>query len=327
MNTNDSNPDEIRKIIQGVLLDESNAIQNIAENLPDTAVEMVQILLGCSGRVIVTGMGKMSAVARKTAATLSSVGTPAIFLHPGEALHGDLGIVSAEDVLLALSNSGETQEILDLIPFLKRQQVPVLAITQSPTTSLANLSECHFATGVFQEADSITNAPTNSTTATLACCDSLAIALVQLRGFTAEQFAANHPGGQLGRKLLLRVSDVMATGESIPLVLQQTSLRDAIVQISEGKMGAGFIIDTQQQLLGILTDGDLRRVLQKFPNPLDQAVGKLMTLNPRTLSPNLLAVEGLAIMNEFEITVMPVIDENRIVGGLHMHELLKAGLG
>lgn len=327
MNINRSNPDQIRKIIQEVLLDESKAIQKMAETLSDTAVDMVQSLLRCQGRVIVTGMGKMSAVARKTAATLSSVGTPAIFLHPGEALHGDLGIVSADDVLLALSNSGETQEILDLIPFLKRQQVPVLSITQTPTSSLANLSEHHVATGVFQEADSITNAPTNSTTATLAFCDSLAITLVHLRGFTAEQFAANHPGGQLGRKLLLRVSDVMVTGEAIPKVLAQSSLRDAIVKISEGKMGAGFIVDATQKLLGILTDGDLRRVLQRFPNPLDQPVGELMTQNPRTLSPNMLAVEALAMMNELEITVMPVIDDQGIIGGLHMHELLKAGLG
>ena len=327
MNTNPTNPDQIRTIMQDVLLDESKAIQKMAETLSDTAVDMVLRLLNCQGRVIVTGMGKMSAIARKTSATLSSVGTPAIFLHPGEALHGDLGIVSADDVLLALSNSGETQEILDLIPFLKRQQVPILSVTQSSKNSLANLSEHHVATGVCHEADSITNAPTNSTTATLAFCDSLAISLVHLRGFTTQQFAANHPGGQLGRKLLLRVSDVMVTGDAVPRVMEQTSLRDAIVIISEGKMGAGFIVDATHQLLGILTDGDLRRVLQKFPNPLDQTVGKLMTQNPRTLPPHMLAVEALALMNEFEITVMPVVDDQGIVGGLHMHELLKAGLG
>lgn len=321
------NSEQIRRWVSDVLNGEAEAISSLAAALPTECVAAVEFLLRCDGRVIVTGMGKMSAIARKTAATLSSVGTPAIFLHPGEAMHGDLGIVTSSDILLALSNSGETNEILDLIPHLKRNKVPIISITGSRSNALASVSNLNMATGVTREADDITQAPTNSTTATLALCDALAIALVHLKGFTAEQFAANHPGGQIGRNLLLRVSDLMATESAIPLVACDASLRDTIVVISQGKLGAGFIIDSSQQLLGILTDGDLRRILECDPNPLDQPVADLMTRSPRTLTSDLLAVQALTLMNDYQITVMPVVDNGMVIGALHLHELLKAGLG
>jgi arabinose-5-phosphate isomerase len=320
-------PGQIRELLRSVLRSEAAAITDMAEDLPAGCMEAVSMLFQCQGRVIVTGMGKMSAIARKAAATLSSVGTPAIFLHPAEALHGDLGIVTRSDLLLALSNSGETREILELIPFLKRQHVPVVSITGSSTNALADVSLVNVATGVSGEADRITQAPTNSTTATLALCDSLAIALVHLKGFTSEQFAANHPGGQLGRQLLLRVHDLMTTGDAIPLVPRSAILRDAILLISRGKMGAGLIVDQFHALKGILTDGDLRRILEKHPNPLDQPVADLMTRSPHTLSPDMLAVDALTRMNDLAITVMPVVQNHQVIGALHMHDLLRAGLG
>ncbi|MCP4081777.1 MAG: KpsF/GutQ family sugar-phosphate isomerase [Planctomycetaceae bacterium] len=327
MKKSNLNSEQIRRWVSDVLKGEAAAISGLADALPAECVAVVELLLRCDGRVIVTGMGKMSAIARKTAATLSSVGTPAIFLHPGEAMHGDLGIVTSSDILLALSNSGETNEILDLIPHLKRNKVPIISITGSLSNALSSVSDLNMATGVTREADDITQAPTNSTTATLALCDALAIALVHLKGFTAEQFAANHPGGQIGRNLLLRVSDLMATESAIPVVACDASLRDTIVVISQGKLGAGFIIDSSQHLLGILTDGDLRRILERDPNPLDQPVADLMTRSPRTLTSDLLAVQALTLMNDCQITVMPVVDNGIVIGALHLHELLKAGLG
>lgn len=322
------NPQEVLDLIRSVLSSESNSIAALAANLPDSCQQVAETLFNCQGRVIVTGMGKMSSIARKTAATLSSIGTPAVFLHPTEALHGDLGIVTAQDVLLALSNSGETKDVLEIVPFMKRQNVPVISITGTNGNSLAESSEYNIPTGVTAEADDITDAPTNSTTTTLAICDSLAIALVHLKGFTAEQFAVNHPGGKIGRKLLLRVEDLMASGDSLPFVEQAAALRDAIVSISKGQLGAGFVVDNNRTLLGIVTDGDLRRVLEHDPNPLNQKVAALMTTEPKTLSPGLLAVEALTRMNEHSITVMPVVDaNNQVIGALHLHELLKAGLG
>ena len=327
MKKSNLNSEQIRRWVSDVLKGEAEAISDLADALPTECAAVVELLLRCDGRVIVTGMGKMSAIARKTAATLSSVGTPAIFLHPGEAMHGDLGIVTSSDILLALSNSGETNEILDLIPHLKRNKVPIISITGSLSNALSSVSDLNMATGVTREADDITQAPTNSTTTTLAFCDALAIALVHLKGFTAEQFAANHPGGQIGRNLLLRVSDLMATESAIPVVACDASLRDTIVVISQGKLGAGFIIDSSQQLLGILTDGDLRRILERDSNPLDQPVADLMTRSPRTLTSDLLAVQALTLMNDCQITVMPVVDNGMVIGALHLHELLKAGLG
>ncbi|MGI9517075.1 MAG: KpsF/GutQ family sugar-phosphate isomerase, partial [Pirellulaceae bacterium] len=223
-------------------------------------------------------------------------------------------------------NSGETRDIVNLVPFMKRHHVPVVSITGSSTNSLAQVSDCHLATCVDAEADSITDAPTNSTTATLALCDGLAVALVHLRGFTAEQFAMFHPSGQLGRQLLLRVSDLMATGDAVPLVPESSTLREAIVIISQKTLGAGFVVNSEGKLLGIVTDGDLRRILEQHQNPLDQKVDQLMTRQPRTVTADQLAVEALNRMNDFSITMMPVVDEqNHISGALHIHQLLKAG--
>jgi len=324
----DFQPQQIQELVCSVLRREADSIASLARDLPESCPHVVETLYRCSGRVIVTGMGKMSAIARKTAATLCSVGTPAIFLHPSEALHGDLGIVTSHDVLLALSNSGETREMLEIIPFMKRQSVPVVSITGSSDNALALASDLNLATGVSGEADDITAAPTNSTTTTLAICDALAIAMVHLKGFTAEQFAVNHPAGKIGRQLLLRVEDLMVTGDKLPLVNCSVELREAIMIISQGKIGAGFVVDSSNRLMGIVTDGDLRRILERDPNPLDHKVDDLMSGNPKTLTRDLLAVEALTRMNQNSITVMPVVDlQGAVVGALHLHELLKAGLG
>ncbi len=321
------NSNQIHGIVRSVLTSEARAVAEMAQQLPENIARAVQLLFACEGRVIVTGMGKMSAIARKCAATLCSVGTPAVFLHPSEALHGDLGIVSDQDVLLALSNSGETRDVLELVPFMKRHQVPIISISGNSKNALAEVSDLNLATGVSSEADQITAAPTNSTTATLALTDGLAMALVHLRGFTAEQFAVFHPSGKIGRQLLMRVGDLMQV-DDMPVVTQESTVRESIVAISKGKLGAGFIVDQDVKLIGIVTDGDLRRILETQANPLDQPVTSVMNRQPKVLDRDQLAVDALNHMNAASITVMPVVDEDRsILGALHLHVLLKSGIG
>ncbi len=312
----------------GVVRSEAETLARLAEQLPAGCEPAVQLLFACRGPVIVTGMGKMSAVARKFAAMLCSTGTPATFLHPSEAHHGDLGLVTGNELLVALSNSGETAEIVSLLPFMKRHRVPVIAITGSSRNTLAANSDCAIVLGITGEADSITDAPTNSSTAILAICDALAIALVHLRGFTREQFALVHPGGQLGRKMLLTVADLMHSDDRIPRVSNQALVREAIVVISNKGLGAGLVCNSDGQLVGILTDGDLRRLLEKHQNPLELPVDRHMTPRPLTLEPSRLAMEALNLMREKSITVLPVTDPGRrVVGVIHLHDLIRAGLG
>ena len=321
----------VRQVMCNVLRNESESIAGLVDQVSSTTIRAVEVLHQCEGRVVVSGMGKMSAIARKMAAMLCSTGTPAIFLHPSEARHGDLGIVTQQDVFLALSNSGETLELLELIPFMKRCDVPVISITGIPDNSLSRLASYPISLGITQEADAITLAPTNSTTATLAMCDAMAIALVHMRGFTADQFAIFHPAGNIGRKLLLCVRDLMHKGDQVPLVQQDSTLRDAIVLISQKTFGAGFVIDLQNHLIGIITDGDLRRILQRHENPLDKKAVDLMTQDPITVSSPTLAAEALKIMEDHAITVLPVVGNDseslgHVVGVLHLHDLLRAGL-
>ncbi len=328
MSHHHANASELRQIMTGVLRSEAETVARLANELPRGCDQAVQLLFQCQGAVIVTGMGKMSAVARKFAATLCSTGTPATFLHPSEAHHGDLGLVTGNELLVALSNSGETTEIVSLIPFMKRHAVPVIGITGSANNSLALNCDCPIVLGVSAEADTITDAPTNSTTATLAICDALAIALVHLRGFTREQFALVHPAGQLGRKLLLTVGDLMHSGEQIPCVNEDALIREAIVVISNKGLGAGLVCDSDQKLIGILTDGDLRRLLEKHQNPLELAVAEHMTPGPVAMHAGQLAVEAINLMRKHSITLLPVIDQSQHISGvIHLHDLIRAGLG
>lgn len=321
----------VMRDIRQVLELEAGAIANAAERLDDGVVSMVDTIYRCQGRVIVTGMGKMSCIARKATATFCSTGTPAVFLHPGEAVHGDLGIVSPQDVLLALSNSGETREVLALLPHMARIGVDCLAITSSRDCSLGSSCKHVVETGVVSEADGIAVAPTNSTTVTLAICDGVAVALMNLRGFTAEQFAIFHPGGYLGSKLLIRVTDLMHTGSKVPIAGPEDSLREGIATISAKGLGAVFVVKGEA-LVGVVTDGDLRRIIEhaaanQESNVLDDAISGHMNQTPKSIRLHSLAAEAIRKMEDSGITVLPVTDEsNRLVGVIHLHQLIRAGL-
>lgn len=313
--------------IRDVLACEAEAIRLASEKIQPSIVDAVELLFRCKGRVIVTGMGKMGWIARKAASTFNSTGTPAVFLHPGEAAHGDLGILTTGDVVLALSNSGETEEVVSLLPYMHRLDVPVIALSGEANSSLVRHCRIFIDTGVDEEADPISVAPTCSTTVALAICDALAIALMHKRGFTREQFAIFHPGGHLGRKLLLTVGDIMHAGDQIPAIGAATLLREAIFSISQKGLGAALILNEQQELIGIITDGDLRRSLQANSNPLEDPVEKHMTCAPATIVKTALAAEALRLMEDKEITVLPVVNENSHVQGIiHLHDLVRNGL-
>lgn len=316
------------------LLLEAQTIRAASERLTQQCDAIVDLLAGCRGRVLMTGMGKTGYVARKAASTFSSTGAPAIFLHPSEAIHGDLGIVTNQDVLIAISNSGETEEILKLIEFMQRTGVPVISLTGNLNSTLACHSDFVLDCGVEKEADELSLVPTCSTTLMLAMSDALAMVLMDRRGFTAEQFAQFHPGGALGKKLLLRVEDVMHTGDAVPIADQTTSLRTAMEQISQFKFGCLFLLDRavneKGALVGVLTDGDLRRTFQKFDGNIDALmdtrVSDIMTREPLTTTSRNLAAEGLHVMEERQVTVLPVVDDGVLVGVVHLHDIIKAGL-
>lgn len=321
-----------------VLIAEATAISQSADRMGAEIERAVEKLLRLKGRTIFTGMGKAGYIARKGAATFCSTGAPAIYLHPSEALHGDLGIVTGDDLLIAISNSGETAEVLELLPFMARLQVPVIAITGNANSPLALRSEIVIDASVESEADPISVAPTSSTTLALAICDGLAVALMKERGITREQFAIFHPGGSLGRKLLIKVQDLMRIGDSLPLVSAEATLMTAVSEITAGKMGTAFIVQ-QDRLTGILTDGDLRRIYQQAAasarsetNSLreigDQPVGPWMTREPKRVTAQALAAEALKLMEDHQISVLPVVDPegDRVVGAIHLHDLIRAGL-
>ena len=322
---------DTRRQIVNVLQQESAAIAQAATLVGETAEFAVDLLQQCGGRVIVTGMGKMGCIARKAAATFCSTGTPAIFLHPSEAAHGDLGILGDNDVLMLLSNSGETREVLELLPSAARMNVKTIAITAKQTSSLATQCDTVLETGVTTEADSIAVAPTNSTTVTLAICDALAVALMEQRGFTREQFAIFHPGGYLGRKLLIKVSDVMRSADQLPVVSVKSTLAQAIQAISDKHLGAVFAVDQNQTLSGVLTDGDLRRIIESSAADMDKVINQeietMITSNPKTTTANRFAAEALRTMETNNISILPVVDaDNQLQGVIHLHDLIRAGL-
>lgn len=317
--------------IRTVLLREGQAIQDLAGNLNDDLNDSVRLLLNCTGRLIVTGMGKMGLVARKACATFCSTGTPAIFLHPGEAVHGDLGIVTQQDVVLALSKSGETTELNALLPYFSRIGVPLISLTGNHTSSLAKHSAAIIDVGTADEADPISLAPTTSTTVALAMCDALAVALMHRRGFTKEQFAIFHPGGNLGRKLLLLTRQVMHQGDEIPMVTADQPLDQTMLTISQKRMGCAAVVDSKKKLIGIFTDGDLRRTFESAADPnenrLKETVQQHMTENPVTIGPDSLAAESLRLMEARKITVLVVVDaDQKVIGIVHLHDLLRMGL-
>ena len=303
---------------------ESAAINEVAASLGKDFVAAVEAILRCSGRIIVMGMGKSGHIGHKIAATLASTGTPAFFVHPAEAAHGDLGMIVDNDVVLALSNSGESDEILAIIPALKRKNTTLICITSNPLSSMAKHADIHIQAAVSQEACPLGLAPTSSTTAVLALGDALAVVLLKARQFTPEDFALSHPAGSLGRHLLLTVNDVMHSGEQLPVVLQGTTLRHTIITMSEKGLGFVAITDVSGSLKGIFTDGDLRRLFEKQDSVGSLIVDEVMKTSPVVIAPNKLASEALKLMQEKRINGLLVCQDGQLLGALNMYDLLKA---
>ncbi|MCP4994427.1 MAG: KpsF/GutQ family sugar-phosphate isomerase [Gammaproteobacteria bacterium] len=310
-----------------VINNEAAALQALGSRINGDFAKACSFMLGCEGRIVVTGMGKSGHIGNKIAATLASTGSPAFFVHPGEASHGDLGMITSKDVVIALSNSGETSEILTILPLIKRLNAPLIALTGKAESNLAREADVHIDVSVEQEACPLNLAPTSSTTAALAMGDALAIALLESRGFTEKDFALSHPGGSLGRRLLLHISDIMHTGKQIPIVYHTASLKSALMEVTEKGLGMTAVIDEQQTLAGIYTDGDLRRTLDKGIDLNNSRVADLMTRECVTANAGMLAAEGLQIMEQNKINALLVVDDqHRLVGALNMHDLLRAGV-
>ncbi len=308
-----------------VLLIEARAVSELAQRLDENFVRAVDIILGCSGRIVVSGMGKSGHVARKIASTLASTGTPAFFVHPAEASHGDLGMVTRDDVMIALSNSGESAELLLIVPLIKRQGARLIAMTGNPKSPLATAADVHLDAAVAEEACSLGLAPTASTTAALALGDALAVTLLEARGFGAEDFARSHPGGSLGRRLLTHVGDIMRTGDAVPRISEDASCSQALLEMSRKGMGMTAIVRGGIQVVGIFTDGDLRRILEKGSDLRIMSVREVMTPSPRCVQPGILAAEAAQIMEQHRITQLLVVDaQQQLVGALHMHDLMNA---
>ncbi len=308
-----------------VLEIEAAAILGLIARLDQSFQLAVDLILNCRGRVTVSGIGKSGHIARKIASTMSSTGTPAYFVHPTEASHGDLGMVTRDDVFIALSNSGESAELLAIVPLIKRQGAKLIALTGQPGSSLAQQADAHLYAGAEKEACPLNLAPTASTTAALALGDALALALMQAKGFSRDEFARSHPGGTLGRKLLTHVRDVMRTGDDMPRVPDTATLSDAIIEMSRGRMGITAVLDRDQHVIGIFTDGDLRRTLQKGVDLHATLIAGVMTRAPRTLNPDKLAAEAVQIMELHKVNQLLVVDDGqRLVGALNMHDLFKA---
>ena len=306
---------------------EARAVNALSAKIDENFIRACHLIATCRGRVVVTGMGKSGHIAGKIAATLASTGTPAFFVHPGEASHGDLGMITRQDVVLVLSNSGETTEIVTLLPLIKRLAVPMIAMTGRSDSTLAKFSSAHISNAVEKEACSLGLAPTASTTATLVMGDALAVSLMTLQGFTRDEFALSHPGGSLGRRLLVLVSDIMHAGDQLPIVLGDVGVMDALVEMTAKKLGMTAVIDAQGYLLGVFTDGDLRRLLAKSLDINTAQVADVMTENCQVVRPDILAAEAMQIMEEKKINALIVVNnENKVVGALNMHDLIHAGI-
>ncbi len=318
---------DFQALAVAVIQAEMQAVARLAERIDDTFVRACHLLLDCKGRVVVTGMGKSGHIAGKIAATLASTGTPAFFVHPGEASHGDLGMITRQDVVLALSNSGETEEILTILPIIKRLGVPLIAMTGNVSSALAKLATVHIDVAVEQEACPLGLAPTSSTTATLVMGDALAVSLLQSKGFTRDDFALSHPGGSLGKRLLLQVSDIMHRGLEVPSVSDSARVSDALVEMTQKKMGMTAVVDENNHVAGIFTDGDLRRMLEKNLDVHATPISQVMSGPCTVIHADILAAEAMQIMESKKINALLVVDDGRnLQGALNMHDLLRAGI-
>jgi len=320
-----SNPGRLLSLGRAVLEIESRAIYDLVDALDDEFEKGAQFMLACKGRIVVLGMGKSGHIGGKIAATLASTGSPAFFVHPGEASHGDMGMITTDDVVLALSNSGETDELVILIPLIRRLGIPLIAMTGDANSTLAVQATVHLNVAVREEACPLGLAPTSSTAAALAMGDALAIAMLQARGFTEEDFALSHPGGALGRRLLLKISDVLHTGSEMPTVGHELSIGDALAEMTSKGLGMTAVIDAESHLLGIFTDGDLRRVLDQKVDINTTSIGSVMNSDCTTVAADILAAEALSIMQDGKFNALVVVDdERRLVGVLNMHDLLRS---
>lgn len=321
-----SQPDFLSSAKRTIQL-EAEAVSDLVGHLDENFTRACELMFQCTGRVIVTGMGKSGHIGKKIAATLASTGTPSFFVHPGEASHGDLGMITSNDVVIALSNSGETAEVVTIIPLLKRMKAPLISITANADSTLSTASDANLHIGVEKEACPLGLAPTSSTTTQLVLGDALAIALLEARGFSAEDFAFSHPGGSLGRKLLLKVSDIMHADQDVPEVESGTLLQEALLEVTRKRLGMTTIVDKEGKLLGIFTDGDLRRALDLNVDLKNTVIDEVMTRQGTTVSSEALAAECLQIMEAKKINALIVTDElNKPIGALNMHDLLKAGV-
>jgi len=321
------NDTQLLNTAKEVVAIEAQAVNALLLKLDENFVRACHIIAACKGRVVVTGMGKSGHVAGKIAATLASTGTPAFFVHPGEASHGDLGMITRQDVVLALSNSGETEEILTLLPIIKRLAVPMVAMTGRVDSTLAKFSSAHLSNAVEKEACSLGLAPTASTTAALVMGDALAVTLMTLHGFTRDDFALSHPGGSLGRRLLVMVSDIMHTGVQLPVVTEDVGIMDALVEMTAKKLGMTAVVDRQGQLAGVFTDGDVRRLLEKNIDIKQAALSDVMTVDCQVIGEDVLAAEAMQVMEEKKINALIVVDANKqVTGALNMHDLIHAGI-
>jgi arabinose-5-phosphate isomerase len=321
------NSHALKTMAREVISTEAAAVSRLVDFIDDGFVTACRFILECRGRIVVLGVGKSGHIAGKIAATLASTGTPAFFVHPTEASHGDLGMITAEDVVLVLSNSGESDEVRQILPLLKRLGVRIIAMTGNAASSLASHADVHLNVAVQSEACPLGLAPTSSTTAALVMGDALAVSLLQTRGFTAEDFARSHPAGQLGKRLLLHIQDVMHSGEDMPMISANASLSEAIVEMTKKRLGMVAIMDQESRVSGVFTDGDLRRALEKPIDPHKTTMGELMTPEGKTIHPQALAAEAVKMMQDYKIQGLLVTDDERhLVGVLNFNDLLQAGV-
>ncbi|WP_371376696.1 KpsF/GutQ family sugar-phosphate isomerase [Thalassotalea aquiviva] len=319
--------EEFKRLGSQVIEIEQQAIANLQNFIDDQFALACKKMYECTGRVVVIGMGKSGHIGGKIAATLASTGTPAFFVHPGEASHGDLGMITTDDVVLAISNSGETNEILAILPVIKRIGCTLIAMSGNPQSTLANLADCHICIKVPKEACPLGLAPTSSTTATLAMGDALAVALLNVKGFTADDFALSHPGGSLGKRLLLRLSDIMHTDERIPKINETALIKDALVEMSTQGLGMTAVVNAQDKLVGLFTDGDLRRILDEEINIHTAQIRAVMTRNPIVAHADMLAAQALKLMEDKSINGLIIVNQHQVpIGAMNMHDILKAGV-
>lgn len=316
-----------KQLAKNVIEIEQNAIAELSSFIDDNFAQACQLMFNCSGRVIVIGMGKSGHIGGKIAATLASTGTPSFFVHPGEASHGDLGMITRDDVVMTISNSGETGEVLAIIPVIKRIGAKLLAMTGNADSTLAKLADHHICVKVSQEACPLGLAPTSSTTATLVMGDAVAVALLNARGFTADDFALSHPGGSLGKRLLLRLADIMHKEDRIPVVNADAKIKDALVEMSLKGLGMTAVVDNDNSLIGLFTDGDLRRILDAKVDIHQDTITSVMTKTPYVAQQDMLAAEALKIMEDKKINGLIIVGENhQPIGAMNMHDLLKSGV-